>query len=502
MNYLQYYSKLIPTANIYNVVKITPLEKAYNLSLLTNNKILLKREDMQKTFSFKIRGAYNKLLQLTIEEIKKGVVCSSAGNFAQGVAYSCKELRINSTIVMPVNTPLIKINSVKQYGGKYVNILLYGNNYDESSNKAKEIEREDKKIMIHPFNDKHVISGQGTIGYELLKQCNHIDKIFIPCGGGGLLSGIALWVKYINPSIKIIGVEASDSAGMTKSLKNNYITKLNSIGTFADGTAVCEVGSETFNICRQYVDEMVTVSTDEICAAIKLGYNDTRVLLETSGALSIAGMQKYIKYNNISNKTIVAVTSGANIDFNNLRFISERTDLDEKLLYIKIKENTGEFQKLCNDITNFGGYITEFNYKYSDHNNAYIHMSLKVNNSIWNSQSIISNLINIGYEINDLTDNELAKVHTRYMTKNSTINLSNQVFYRFEFPNTPNSLKIFLNKMKSQWNITLFHYRNIGSDIGRILVGFQITKKDNKKFLKYIKDLNYIYYDETNNYNL
>jgi threonine dehydratase len=493
---LNKYSKLILNANIYDVVKKTPLHKASHLSALTNNNILFKREDLQDIHSFKIRGAYNKILQLSEQEKKQGVVACSAGNHAQGVAYLSNKLKINSTIVMPLTAPQIKIDSVKQLGQEYTNVLLYGNTFDDSSKKAKEIEKKQNTILIKPFDDEYVISGAGTIGQEILQQYNNIDKIFIPCGGGGILSGVAAWVKFLKPEIKIIGVESEDAAGMTLSIKNNKLTELDTVGFFTDGTAVKKIGKETFKLCNMFVDEMITVSTDEICSAIKIGFNDTRVILEPSGALSIAGMYKYINKNKTQDKTLVAITSGSNIDFTRMRFISERTDINEKLINVTIPEQKGSFHKLYSDIDNLHGVITEFNYRYSDKNNASIYMSFKSK-----CNNIINNLTNIGYDINDLSNNELAKSHTRYLSKNTILEINNELIIRFEFPNNNNNLKDFLNKLNMPWNISLFHYRNHGSDIARILIGFQVENKDNDNFFKFLDNLSYVYYNETDNYN-
>jgi len=493
---LNKYSKLIINANIYNVVKKTPLQNAKNLSALTNNNILFKREDLQDIFSFKIRGACNKILQLNDNQKKQGIVACSAGNHAQGVGYLSNKLKINSIIVMPITTPQIKIDSVKQHGKNYTKIVLYGNNYDEASAKAIEIEKKQNKILIKPFDDEYVIAGNGTIGNEILQDNNKVEKIFIPCGGGGLLAGIVTWIKYIKPEIKIIGVESEDAAGMTLSIKNNKLTKLDTVGFFTDGTAVKEIGKETFKLCNMFVDEMITVSTDEICSAIKMGFNDTRVILEPSGALSIAGMYKYINKNKIQDKTLVAITSGSNLDFTRMRFISERTDINEKLINVNIPEIKGSFHKLYSDIDNLHGIITEFNYRYSDKNNASIYMSFKSK-----CNNIINNLINIGYDIKDMSNNELAKSHIRYLSKNTLLQITNELIIRFEFPNNLNNLKEFLNKLNMPWNISLFHYRNHGSDIARILIGFQVEKKDNNEFFKFLDNLSYKYYDETENYN-
>lgn len=325
---LRYYDKLRFKLNIYDIVKKTPITYGYNLSKLTKNNILYKREDMQIINSFKIRGAYLKIKSLTDSHKNKGLITASAGNHAQAIAYLSNELKVYSTIVMPIHTPQIKINSVKNFGNNYVDIILHGNSYDESYKKALEIENNKNKTFIHAFNDKYIIAGNSSIAYEIWNEYKNIDKIFVPVGGGGCIAGIAVGIKYLNPNIKIIGVEAEDAAGMTKSLKNKKIIKLKNVDTFADGCAVSEVGNIAFNLCSNYVDEMITVNNNEICTAIKMGFNDTRVLLEPAGALSIAGIKKYTEHNNINDENIVAILSGANCDFSKLSYIYECSNLD------------------------------------------------------------------------------------------------------------------------------------------------------------------------------
>jgi threonine dehydratase len=498
-NKLRYYDKLRMGSDIYKYVVHTPITYGYNLSNLTNNNILYKREDMQPVFSFKIRGACLKINSLTDIQKQNGLVLSSAGNHAQGVSYISNKLKIYSTIIMPVNTPQIKIDLVKKFGGKYVNIILFGDVYDDAYHKALEIEKSQNKTMIKPFDDDHVIAGNSTIAYEIWNQFQNVDKIFIPCGGGALLAGLAVGIKYLNPNIKIIGVEAENTAGMTESLKNNKVTSLKSVDSFADGCAVKTVGDITFNLCNEYVDDMITVNNNEICNAIKLAFDDTRVLLEPAGALSIAGIYKYTKKHNIINKNILGILSGANCNFSRFKFITDHNELNEKLVLLKIKEEKGSFYKLYNIINDLKGIITEFNYKCTPGYNketADIFMSFKSDTNDF----IIKTLSDLNYDINDLTDNDLTKDHIRYMSINNNIKLKTEKIIRFEFPNNTYNLKQLLSKLDSRWNISLFHYKNSGSDISKILIGFKVLKKDEKKFIKFLDTLSYKYYDETYNY--
>lgn len=489
------YKRLIDISDIYKYVKVTPLTLANKLSKLTCNNIYLKREDMQDIFSFKIRGAANKINSLTDEEKSNGLVAASAGNHAQAIAFLSNQNKINSIIVMPEITPQIKIDSVKSFGKKYVDVVLHGTNYDESYLLAKTIEFNNNKTLIKPFDDKYIISGNGTIAKELIESKLQMDKIFVPCGGGGLLAGIAVYIKSINPEIKIIGVEHNESSGMTTSLINNEITSLTKMGVFADGSAVKTVGDETFKLCNEYVDDMITVSTSEICEAIKFGFDDTRVILEPAGALSLAGIYKYTKRNNIKNETIVAITSGANSDFSKLKYISKMTEVNETLISVKISESRGSFTKLYNDISNLNGLITEFNYRYIDDSCAQIYLSFK------SEKNILNELNEFGYDLNDLTENTLAKLHIRHLSVNNLKLMNSEFIIRFEFSNNDSNLKNLLNTLNVPWNISLFHYKNSGSDISSILVGFQILDNDIYKFHSYLNQLNYKFYDETENYN-
>jgi threonine dehydratase len=452
---------------------------------------------MQDIFSFKIRGAANKIDSLTAEKKSNGLVAASSGNHAQAVAFLSNQNKINSIIVMPEITPQIKIDSVKSFGKKYVDVVLHGNNYDESYSLAKTIEYNNNKTLIKPFDDKYIISGNGTIAKELIESNLQMDKIFVPCGGGGLLAGIAVYMKLVKPSIKIIGVEHNESAGMTNSLINNEITSLTKMGIFADGSAVKTVGDETFKLCNEYVDDMITVSTSEICDAIKFGFDDTRVILEPAGALSLAGLYKYIKRNEIKNETIVAITSGANSDFSKLKYISKMTEINETLISVKISESRGSFTKLYNDISDLNGLITEFNYRYvsAQHDSAQIYLSFK------SEKNILNELNEIGYELNDLTENTLAKLHIRHLSVNNLKLMTNEFIIRFEFSNNDSNLKKLLNTLNVPWNISLFHYKNDGGDISSILIGFQIPDNDVYKFHNHLNKLNYKFYDETENYN-
>jgi threonine dehydratase len=495
-NTLKYFDKLRISSNIYDIVKKTPITYGYNLSKLTNNNILYKREDMQTIHSFKIRGACLKINSLTNRSKQIGLVTASAGNHAQGVAYISNKLKIHSTIVMPCYTPKIKIDSVINFGGDYVDIILHGNSYDDSYNKALEIKMYENKTMIHPFDDIHTIAGNSTIAYEIWEDYKNINKIFVPIGGGGCIAGIALGIKNINPNIKVIGVEAENAAGMTESIKQNKVVKLDKIDTFADGCAVKQVGELTYSLCKEYVDDIITVNNNEISNAIKLGFDETRVLLEPSGALTIAGIYKYTKKYNTYNRNIVGILSGANCDFSKFAFIKECIDFKEKLVLLKIKEQKGSFYKLYNIINDQNGIITEFSYKYNNKNYADIFMAFKSNVN----NEIIQTLCNLNYDLNDLTDNDLTRDHIRYMSINNNIRLKNEKIIRFELPNNEYNLKRLLSKLDPKWNISLFHYKNSYSDFSKILIGFKVLNKDNHIFTDFLNSLSYTYYDETSNY--
>ncbi|OWZ24502.1 Threonine ammonia-lyase, biosynthetic [Phytophthora megakarya] len=506
------YRRMILESRVYDVAEQTPLQEAPALSHALQNKVLLKREDLQPVFSFKIRGAYNKMASLSTEEKAAGCVCCSAGNHAQGVALSARKLGVQAKIVMPLATPDIKVNSVRLHGGDFVDIVLHGKTFDDAAAEARRLVEEEKLTMILPFDDPYVIAGQGTIGMEILQQTSgseKLDAIFIPSGGGGMMAGIAAWVKQIRPSVKIIGVEAADAAGMTASLAAGKVVELDHVGLFADGAAVKKVGTEAFRVCAQYVDEMVTVSTDEICAAIKAGFNDTRVILEPAGALSIAGLTQYAKTRGLSGCQFVAVTSGANIDFARLRFVSERADSLERLLAVEIDENPGSFLRLNRRLDAAGVRITEFSYRYNDSEKARVHLSFHSPSAehaaaaireLKEEDSPLGFARGGAYQVLDLSDNELAKVHTRYLAGGRARgDVQNERLYRFEFPDRPRALATFLEALQSSWNISLFHYRNHGADVGRVLVGFQVPDRDLERFQTFLNQLAYVVHEETDN---
>lgn len=508
------YLQSILSARVYDVAKDTPLQYASVLSSQINHEVFLKREDLQPVFSFKIRGAYNCMANLPQEKRDAGVVACSAGNHAQGVALSATRLGINATIIMPTATPTIKVNAVRSHGG---NVVLHGDNYDEAQEEALRLVREEKRTLIHPFDNPYVISGQGTIAMEIIKERNgkSLDAIFVCCGGGGMLAGIASYVKAVRPDVKVIGVEADDAAGMTVSLRNGKVTPLDEVGAFADGAAVRVVGQETFRVCRELVDEMITVSTDEICAAIKTGFNDTRSVLEPAGALGIAGVQKYAKKLNNrihalglspgdeSKETYAVITSGANMDFDRLRFVSERADATETFISVLIPERPGSFQELYSKI--FPRNVTSFSYRYKDDTDAYIFMSFQSSDGAEDVASVIEDLDENGYIVTNLSTNEMAKVHGRYLCGGRSSHAEDthhELLYRFEFPERPGALKLFLDTLSqgnSGWNVSLFHYRYHGADIGRVLVGVQVPSGKEDQWQEFLNDLGYVYHNEQDN---
>jgi threonine dehydratase len=460
----------------------------------------LKREDTQPVFSFKIRGAYNKMAHLTPEELSRGVVACSAGNHAQGVALSARMLQCRAVIVMPLATPSIKVNSVRVHGGPTVEVRLFGNNYDEAATEAKRLQMEENMVFVHPFNDPYVIAGQGTIGMEILKESvgRPLDAIFVCCGGGGMLAGIAAYVKRVRPTVKVIGVEAADAAGMTESMQAGRVVTLPSVGLFADGAAVKTVGDETFRVCQKLVDEMITVDTDQICNAIKLTYNDARVVLEPAGALAVAGMRKYIEENEITGQSLVAITSGANMDFDRLRFVSERADGSERTLAVTIPEQPGTFRMLYSLI--WPRNVTEFSYRYEGTGEAHIFISFQPVRNIENDfEGVMHNLKESGFSCLDMTHNELAKVHIRHLAGGRSP-VEHERLFRFEFPESPGALQRFLLSLDMAWNVSLFHYRNHGDDFGRVLVGIQVPESsDDANLQSFLKKLGYRYIEETDN---
>ncbi len=491
------YLERILTAQVYDVAVESPLEFAPSLSERMNNRLLLKREDMQQVFSFKLRGAYNKMIKLSPEILKRGVVTASAGNHAQGVALVAQRLNCRATIVMPVTTPQIKMQAVKAYGAT---VLLHGDSYDEAYARALKLSTQKRATFVHPYDDPDVIAGQGTIGMEILRQhTGPIHAVFVPVGGGGLISGIASYVKRLYPEIKIIGVEPVDSDAMYRSLKQGRRVKLTQVGLFADGVAIKQVGKETFRLCRELVDEIVLVDTDAICAAIKDVFEDTRIILEPAGALSVAGAKVYANREKIRDKTFVAVSSGANMNFDRLRHVSERAELGEQreaVMSVTIPEKPGSFKKFCAMLGTKS--ITEFNYRYADPKEAHVFVGVSVHNRN-EAEKLIKSLEKSGLRTEDLSDNEMAKLHVRHLVGGRAGGVKNEILYRFEFPDRPGALMKFLNSMSHNWNITLFHYRNHGTDYGRVLVGMGVPSGEQTDFKAFLDQLGYRYWDESKN---
>jgi len=495
-----YLGKIL-NANVYDAAIETELQHAKNLSQLLNNTVLLKREDTQPVFSFKIRGAYNKMASLSQSSLQRGVVACSAGNHAQGVALSAKMLGCRAVICMPLATPSIKVNSVRAHGGETVEVRLIGSNYDEAAAEATRLQFEEGLAMIHPFDDEHVIAGQGTIAMEILKKCvshHQVDAIFVCCGGGGMLAGIAAYVKQVRPNVKIYGVEATDAAGMTASLAAGEVVTLPSVGLFADGAAVKTIGSETFRLCSKYVDGMITVNTDQICNAIKLAYNDARVILEPAGALAVAGLKKHVEENHISGSTFVAITSGANMDFNRLRVVSERADDSERSLEITIPESPGAFREMYGKI--WPRNVTEFTYRFNSEQEASVFVSFQPLVHVENDfEEVMAEFRKGGFECTDLSGNELAKTHIRHLAGGRS-KAQHERLFRFHFPESPGALQRFLEALDMKWNISLFHYRNYGDDFGRVLVGIQQNHGVKCEGMnKFLEDLGYKYIEETDN---
>ena len=499
------YFKKILQAQVYEVAKKTPLEKANNLSKTLNNIIYLKREDLQDVFSFKIRGAFNKMRQLPKSKLANGVITSSAGNHAQGVALSALKLNCCATILMPITTPIVKVKAVKDLKAK---VILFGDNYDESYKEAVRLAEENNLCFIHPFDDPEVIAGQGTIAVELQEQISDPpDAIYVAVGGGGLIAGISVYIKKIWPKAKIIGVEPEDADAMTKSLKESKIIELSSVGQFADGVAVKKVGNKTFDICKKNIDKMITVNTDEICAAIKDVFEDTRSILEPAGALSIAGMKKDIFESNYTNKNMIAIACGANMNFERLRFVAERAALGEykeAMFAVEIPEKAGSLIDFCSLLNDRN--LTEFSYRMSNSINAQIFVGIEVNGVI-DKDNLIYEFKKSNYPFIDISNDELSKNHLRHMVggrlpqKFTELEKSKyiELLYRFEFPERPGALINFLKNMKSNWTISIFHYRNHGSDVGKIVIGVLIDSAEINYWNKFVEFLGYKYWDETNN---
>jgi len=489
----------IKQAQVYDVAVVTPLEFASKLSRQFGNKVLLKREDLQPVFSFKLRGAYNRMAKLSSDEAKHGVVAASAGNHAQGVALSARQLGIAATIVMPKTTPAIKVDAVKHLGAE---VVLHGNTYDDACTHAYTLRDEREAVFIHPYDDPAVIAGQATIAVEILEQHpEQIDIFFIPVGGGGLIAGMASWIKHQLPNALIIGVEPEDAGCFYAAKQAGKRVELEQVGIFADGVAVKQVGETTFELAKDLVDDVILVSTDEICAAIMDIFDDTRAITEPAGALAVAGMKKYVRREGIQAKTLVVVNSGANMNFDRLRHVAERAEIGEQregLLAVTIPERPGSFRNFCGLFAEQG--ITEFNYRYSDAVKAHVFVGVQLSHGAEEQESLLAMFKKHGYDAIDMTDNEMAKIHTRYMVGGRASHaVDDEILYRFEFPERPGALLRFLNHMATGWNISLFHYRNHGAAYGRVLVGMQVPSEDMSKFQQFLDDVGYRYWCETDN---
>jgi threonine dehydratase len=491
------YLERILTSRVYDVAVESPLDIAHNLSQRLDNQVLLKREDLQPVFSFKCRGAYNRMARLKPAQLARGVVAASAGNHAQGVALAAQRLGVSATIVMPATTPKIKIDAVATRGAQ---VILHGDNYDEACAHATELAKEAKATFVHPYDDPDVIAGQGTVAMELLRQHpGPIHSVYIPVGGGGLIAGMAAYIKRLRPDVKVVGVEPEDADAMARSLCRGERVTLSRVGIFADGVAVKKVGKETFRLAKLYVDEVIRVNNDAICAAIKDVFEDTRSILEPAGALSVAGLKAAVAGDRLRGKTLVAVASGANMNFDRLRHVAERAELGEKreaVLAVTIPETPGSFKNFCALLG--ARNITEFNYRYSDPKAARVFVGLSVPGA-GESARVVDLLHRHGLEAIDLTDNEMAKLHVRHLVGGRAPAAVNEVLYRFEFPERPGALMQFLQSMSRGWNISLFHYRNHGADYGRVLVGIQVPEKEKPAFQKFLDGLGYRYWDESRN---
>ena len=492
------YVERILRARVYDVARETPLDPAPLLSKRLGNRVLIKREDLQPVFAFKARGAYNKMVSLSAEERARGVIASSAGNHAQGVALAGKHLGVRALIVMPETTPRIKVDAVRALGAE---IVLHGVSYDETQAKAKELETERGLVYVHPFDDPDIIAGQGTVAMEILRQHGgDIHAIFVAIGGGGLIAGISAYVKALWPRIRIIGVEPEEAPTMHNSLRRGERVVLDHVGIFADGVAARQVGEENFRIAKSCVDEVILVSTDEICAAIKDIYEDTRSIAEPAGALGVAGMKRYVARDGVRDETLIAVDSGANVNFDRLRHIAERAEIGEEreaLLAVTIPERPGSLRKFCERLGDRN--ITEFNYRYADSSDAHIFVGVELKDRRGDREALTRGLVEGGFPVVDMSDNEMAKLHTRYMVGGRANGVEGEVLYRFFFPDRPGALVRFLDHMGAHWNISLFHYRNHGSDYGRVLMGIQVPPGEHAAFQDFLERVGYEYVDETDN---
>ena len=490
--------RLILNSRVYDVAQETALEPAPRLSQRLGNRVLLKREDLQPVFSYKLRGAYNRIAHMSESERARGVIAASAGNHAQGVAFSARHLGLDALIVMPKTTPAIKIEAVSALGAE---VVLAGDSYTDAKRHCDELVERTGRTFVHPFDDELVIAGQGTIGHEILRQSGGtLDAIFVPVGGGGLIAGIAVYVKYLYPGVKVIGVEPRDAAGMYESLRAGRRVTLERVGIFADGVAVRRVGEETFALCRGTVDEILLTDTDEICAAIQDVFEDTRSIVEPAGALAVAGLKQYVAREGWRGKRVVAINSGANMNFDRLRHVAERADFGggrEALLAVVIPEQPGSFLRFCEALGKRS--VTEFNYRYAGPESAQIFVGLALSQGRAEKDAVAGQLRAAGFAVTDMTDDEMAKLHVRYMVGGHARGLEHELLYRFEFPERPGALMKFLQAIGTRWNISLFHYRNHGSDYGRVLAGIQVPPADRGEFLEHLRELHYACVEESNN---
>jgi len=496
---LESYVKKILASRVYDVARETPLQDAPQLSRRLGNRVLLKREDLQPVFSFKLRGSYNKMVQLSSEERERGVIAASAGNHAQGVALAAGRLGIKAHIVMGHNAPDIKINAVRNLGGR---VILHGDTYDDALAHALQLTEKHGYVFVHPYDDPDVIAGQGTIGMEILNQHGAgIHAIFVPVGGGGLIAGISAYVKYLKPEIRVIGVEAEGSACLAAAMKAKRRVKLPSdtLDLFADGVSVAQVGQETFKVARRCVDEVIVATTDEICAAVKDIFDDTRSIAEPAGALALAGLKRYVERTGVRGFDLVAIDSGANVNFDRLRHISERAELGEKreaIFGVTIPERPGSFRQFCRTLGKRS--VTEFNYRYADPREARVYVGLQIG-SDGSRAELAGALRDAGYEVDDMTDNEIAKLHVRHMVGGRMSHEMPETIYRFEFPERPGALMKFLLGLGEKWNITMFHYRNHGADWGRVLAGFEAGADERAELRGFFDRIGYRYSEETGN---
>jgi threonine dehydratase len=492
------YVEKILKARVYDVARESSLDAAPRLSRRLGNNVLLKREDLQPVFSFKVRGAYNKICSLDDAERARGVIASSAGNHAQGVALAANRLGVKALIVMPKTTPRIKIDAVRDLGAE---IVLHGSSYDDARAHADELVAERGMVFVPPFDDPEIIAGQGTVALEILRQHGpDIHAIFVAVGGGGLIAGVSAYVKSLWPHIRVIGVEPEDAPSMHRSLAAGKRVVLDHVGIFADGVAVKQVGEEPFRVARQCVDEVLLVSTDEICAAIKDIYEDTRSIAEPAGALGVAGLKRYVEREGTAGATLVAVDSGANVNFDRLRHIAERAELGERreaLLAVTIPECPGSLREFCHAIG--ARSITEFNYRYADSGDAHIFVGVELRDVESDKDALLGGLADRGYPVVDMTDNEMAKIHVRYMVGGRSGSAGEELLYRLNFPERPGALLRFLTHMGEHWNISLFHYRNHGADYGRVLIGVQVPAGENAAFKEFLAEIGYDYVEETGN---